>query len=51
MAAVKPTKPRNRLAQDLTRINLRQVNRRLGVLERQVKHLLTALRDVLRKKG
>lgn len=38
MAAVK--KPRNRLAQDLTRINLRQINRRLALLEKKVNFLL-----------
>lgn len=44
MAAVTPTKPRNRMAQDITRIQKRKIDRRLAVLERQMKFLLTRYR-------
>lgn len=44
MATVKPTKPRNRKAQDTTLINLQPLKRRLAVLERQVKFLLIRYR-------
>lgn len=44
MATVKPKKPRNRMAQDINLINKRKIDRRLAVLERQMKFLLTRYR-------